>query len=145
MSIIESIYNFILTCPLLKEKDGYVVLNVDYSNGQDATTYSISPVPCNPVLKEYLGGTDNQFLFTLSSVEYFGVDPDVNKANIAFYEGFKDWLKLNNDTGVLPNMEDTQNPYEIKALTGAYLQDNQADMSKARYVITCQLKYDEIN
>jgi hypothetical protein len=146
MSLINSIYDYILTCPILKEYNGYVILNVDYSNGEEVTTYSINETVCNPIVKEYVNGnSENQFLFTISSVEPFGGDADVNADNITFYEKLSKWLKDNNKQKIFPTMEEGQTPTSIKALTGGYLFDNQQDMTKARYCIQCKLIYDQKN
>lgn len=145
MSAIESIYNYILTCPLLKEfSPGIIMLNVDYSNGQKVTSYSISEIPCNPILKEYTGGIqEKQFQFALFNVESFGEDADQNMLNLAFCEKFSKWIYENNKNEVFPTMEEGQEPTEIKILTNGSMLDNQADMTAARYVVQCRLKYEE--
>lgn len=144
--IIDAIRDYILTCPLLKATTdtNFITLNVDYSQSDQATTYSISETVCQPVLKTYTNGsTENQFIFTLSSVEYFGSDATQNIANINFYEQFSDWLKANNKAKIFPTLEADKQPFLMKATTNGYLFDNQVDMSKARYVIQIQMKYDQ--
>lgn len=49
-SIIESIRTFFLTCPFLH--DGRV--NVDYLG--EEMSYSIDPLPCDPVIQKYVDG-----------------------------------------------------------------------------------------
>lgn len=145
MSVIQSIYNYILTCPLLKEySPGIVKLNVDYSNGQQVTTYSITEIPCNPTLNTYVNGIEEkQYQFALFNVESFGEDAEQNMINLAFCEQFSKWIYQNNKNGIFPIMDEGQEPTEIKTLTVGSMLDNQADMSAARYVVQCRLKYEE--
>ena len=56
MSIIESIRNYLLTCPYLKELSD---VNVDFLP-DDPTTYSIEQTPTEPIIKTYLDGSYNQ-------------------------------------------------------------------------------------
>lgn len=145
MSVIESIYNYILTCPFLKEfSTGIIMLNVDYSNGQKVTSYSISEIPCNPVLNTYINGIqEKQFQFALFNVESFGENAEQNMLNLAFCEQFSRWIYENNKNEIFPTMDEGQEPTEIKMLTVGSMLDNQADMSAARYVVQCRLKYEE--
>ena len=145
MSVIDGIRSYISDCPHLKLfNDAFTVINVDYSNGDEATTYSINETVCQPVLKTYINGdTEKQFLFTFSSVEYFGSDVATIIENIGFYEKFSDWLENNTNKRILPILDTGKTATKIKALTGGYLFDNQADMTKARYQIHCQLIYDQ--
>jgi hypothetical protein len=145
MSVIDSIRNYIMTFPDLKLfEEAFSVVRVDYSDSSQATTYSINETVCNPTLKTYINGDkEKQFLFTFSSVEYFGSDVATNIDNIDFYEKFSEWLESNTTNGILPSMDEGKTATSIKALTAGYLFDNQADATKARYVIQCQLKYDQ--
>lgn len=147
MSILNSLYDYIKSCPLLQEStNGILMLKVDYSQTDNATSYSINETVCKPELKTYVNGdSENQFIFTMTSIEYFGSDEDVNIANIYFYEQFAQWLKSNSFKKILPAMEYGQTAVKIKALTGGYLFDNAADATTARYCIQCQLIYDQKN
>lgn len=144
MSIIESVKNYINTFPDLKLfQKAFTVVRVDYSDSSQVTTYTINETVCNPVLKTYINGDkQKQFLFTFSSVEYFGSDIATNIDNLHFYEKFYDWLEDNTTKRILPAMDEGKTALSIKALTGGYLFDNQADATKARYVIQCQLIFD---
>jgi len=147
MSILNSLYNYIKLCPLLQESsNGILSLKVDYSQSDNVTSYSINETVCKPELKTYVNGdSENQFIFTLTSIEHFGSDEDVNITNIYFYEQFAQWLKSNSFKKILPTMEEGQTPSKIKALTGGYLFDNAADATTARYCIQVQLIYDQKN
>lgn len=145
MSIILSLYEYFKTCPFLRTYgDNYTKVYIDFSNDEEITTYSINETPCNPVLKtDVVGNTENQFLFTISSVESYGSDSDNNASNVTFYEEFSKWIKENNKLGILPVLESDKNATKIKCLTGGYMLQNSADVMSARYVIQMQLIYDQ--
>jgi hypothetical protein len=146
MSIINAIYDYISTCPLLKPYGDYTTVYVDYSKDDEATTYSVNAVPCNPVIKTYItGDTVNQFLFTLSSVENYSADMNVNTANISFYEQFNKWIRENNKNGIFPTLGEDQEATKIECLTGGYMFANSASGATSRYVIQCKLTYDQSN
>jgi hypothetical protein len=148
MSIIESIYNYLLTYPNLRKNVEYddVDMYIDYSKNDEVTTYSISEVPCNPVTKTYVSGnTVNQFLFNIVSVENYGSDKDNNISNIAFFEDFSKWIKENNKYGIFPAMDEDKKTNKIECLTGGYMLDNSTDGRYARYVIQMKLTYDQKN
>ena len=75
-SIIESIRTFFLTCPFLH--DGRV--NVDYLG--EEMSYSIDPLPCDPVIQKYVdGGKKKQYQFAVCSKEVYDEDARVNIEN----------------------------------------------------------------
>ena len=145
MSVILSIYEYVKTCPFLKTYlANETAVYIDFASDEQITTYTISEVPCNPVIKTYTNGdTENQFLFMISSIESYGSDKDNNASNLAFYEDFAKWIKENNKLGILPLLESDKNATKIKCLTGGYMFQNAADATSARYVIQCQLVYDQ--
>lgn len=148
MSIIESIYNYLKTCSFLKLSisEDCTVINVDYSKNDEVETYSINEVPCKPVIKTYVtGDTENQFLFVVGSVENYGSDVDQNISNLAFYEDFSKWIRTNNKNGILPIMDENQNPTYIECTMQPYMLDNSADGRFARYVVHVRLVYDQLN
>ena len=78
-SIIESIRTFFLTCPFLH--DGRV--NVDYLG--EEMSYSIDPLPCDPVIQKYVdGGKKKQYQFAVCSKEVYDEDARVNIENSGF-------------------------------------------------------------
>lgn len=144
MSIISSLYDYLLTCPFLKQVDGYTMLYVDYSKDDETVTYSLNETPCNPVIKTYVSGnTVNQFLFTISSIENYGSDSELNTSNLKFYEDFSEWIRTNNKNTLLPSMEADKNPTKIECLTGGYMLNNASNGQSARYVIQMKLTYDQ--
>lgn len=147
MNIIESVRTYIASCEHLKLfQDAFPILRVDYTETDKATTYSINETVCNPVLHTYINGDkEKQFLFTFSSVEYFGSEIAQNIENIGFYEKFSEWLESNSDNGILPTLEEGKQALNIKAITGGYLFDNATDATTARYQIQCRLTYYQKN
>lgn len=135
MKLIESIRNFIMTCPLLA--DGR--LNVDYL-GFEPTEYSIDGTPVEPVIKRYVdGGTVRQYNFVFASVEVYGQDTLNNMANSGFYEDFANWLEACSKEGTLPEMDSGKEPLRIEALNTGYLFDTTTHTG--RYQIQCRLIY----
>lgn len=67
-------------------------INVDFLP-EDSQTYSVDAVPTKEVIKEYLdGSTLRQFLFCISSREFYGEDIDQNVDNHSFYEELSAWV-----------------------------------------------------
>lgn len=149
MSIIESLKLYIKECPHLQS---FIIgdlptVHVDMSNMEQATTYSINEVICNPVIKTYVNGNEQkQFLFTFSSVENYGSDgseENPNISNLNFYENFLKWIKENSKNKILPILEDGQKAEKIEVLTGGYLFNNAADGGTALYQAQLRLVYEQ--
>lgn len=137
MTIIESVRNFIETCPYLPEFRAAV--NAQYL-GEDVKSYMIESTPVEPVVKRYTdGSTLRQFAFVFASREYFGPDVIENIDNSGFYEHFADWLEMSTMEGHLPEMEQGKHPRKILATTTGYVFN--ADETKAMYQIQCRLTY----
>lgn len=69
MTLIESIRNYFLTCPLLE--DGKI--NVDFADCVVDMSYNIDVVPGNPIVKRFVdGGRQRQVTFIFSSCEPWG-------------------------------------------------------------------------
>ena len=140
MKIIESVKNFILTCPCLAE---LAAVNVDFLP-ESTDTYSIEEVPVNSVLQTYLDGTqERQFVFVFASRFYYSDETRNNIENSGFYEDFSDWLDEQTKVGNLPVMRDGLTPSKIEAISSGYLFDVSGDLSNARYQIQCRLIYDK--
>ena len=139
MKIIESVKNFILTCPFLAE----LAVNVDFLP-ENTDTYSIEEVPVNSVLQTYLDGTqERQFVFVFASRFYYSDETKNNIENSGFYEDFSDWLDEQTKIGNFPVMRDGLTPSKIEAMSSGYLFDVSGDLSNARYQIQCRLIYDK--
>lgn len=131
--IIESIRDYILSCPFLK--DGKV--NVDYL--PDEMAYSIDPVGGDPVYKQYTDGTClKQFQFSLLSKEAYDGDARTGIANSGFYQFFEEWIERNNMNDIFPELEG-HTPVRVDVLQSGYLFSAEADLG--RYQIICRLIY----
>ena len=140
MKIIESVKNFILTCPCLAE---LAAVNVDFLP-ESTDTYSIEGVPVNSVLKTYLDGSqERQFVFVFASRFYYSDETRNNLENSGFYEAFSDWLDEQTKKGNLPVMREGLTATKIEAMSSGYLFDVSGDLSNARYQIQCRLIYDK--
>ena len=140
MKIIESVKNFILTCPCLVE---LARVNVDFLP-DSPDTYSIEETPAQSVMQTYLDGTqERQFVFVFASRFYYSDETRNNIENSGFYEDFSDWLDEQTRIGNLPVMRDGMTPSKIEAISSGYLFDVSGDLSNARYQIQCRLIYDK--
>lgn len=139
-TIIESVRNYIKTCPYLKEfEDEIVKVNVDKLE-EESTVYSINESVFDPILKRYIdGSSERQFVFVFASRESYGKDVIENINNIGFYEDFADWLDNNSKQGILPSLGEGKQALSIQAITNGYA--FQTDIEKAQYQIQIQLKY----
>lgn len=131
---IESIRNYIMQCPLMEDER----VNVDYV-GTDMS-YSIDPLPCDPVIQRYTdGGAKKQFQFALTSNETYDEDARVNIENSGFYEVFEDWLETQNMKNELPELPAKKTAVAFETLNKGYLYDTDGNL--ARYRIECRLIY----
>ena len=99
-SIIDALEKYFIGCELLK--DG--ALRVDYL-GEKPVEYTIEVLPCDPVVKRYLGGsTVRQYLFAFGSREFYSQERLQNIQNSAFYELLADWVETRSLSGILPEL-----------------------------------------
>lgn len=137
MSIIESIRNYISTCPLLK--DGYININ---RLDMDPVTYTIDDVAAQPILKTYTdGGTLRQAVFLFASAEDYSKDAVENLKACGFYEEFSSWLEEQTNSGNLPQLEDGSMAQKIEATTNGYSFLTDEAQRVQRYQIQCRLIY----
>lgn len=137
--IINSIRDYIRTCPYLKEFFNAVKVNVDYL-AEDPTSYSIEETPCEPIVKKYVDGSSvRQYEFVFCSRESYGPDVLQNIDNCGFYEDFANWIEEQNDLGNLPVLDSNKECKSIKCLTTGYA--FQTDIDKARYQIQMRMTY----
>lgn len=107
--------------------------------GEDATSYSIEPIPVEPVLKSYRdGGSLNQYVFQFGSREFYDNSVAQNINNLGFYEKFQEEIETNNKNGVLPDIKGIQS---IECLNNGTIQDVQN--STAKYVIQMRITYEK--
>ncbi|EOS33902.1 hypothetical protein C808_05372 [Lachnospiraceae bacterium M18-1] len=133
-NIIASIREHIMKCPLMENER----VNVDYV-GTDMS-YSIDPLPCDPVIQRYTdGGVKKQFQFALTSNEAYDEDARVNIENSGFYEAFEDWLEKQNLKDDLPDLPKGKTAVVFETLNKGYLYDTDGNL--ARYRVECRLIY----
>ena len=134
--MIEEIRNYFLkNVSLTKEFDNILA---DFL-GDEATSYTIEPIPVEPVLKPYSdGGSLNQYVFQFGSREYYDNSVAQNINNLGFYERFQEEIETNNKNGVLPNIKGIQS---IECLNNGTIQDVQN--GTAKYVIQMRITYEK--
>lgn len=136
-SIIDALEKYFIGCELLK--DG--ALRVDYL-GEKPVEYTIEVLPCDPVVKRYLGGsTVRQYLFAFGSREFYSQERLQNIQNSAFYERLADWVETRSMSGVLPELPDGMEAQQLEVVSSGYLFDG--SMTNARYQIQLRLLYFE--
>lgn len=134
-SIIDALEKYFIGCELLK--DG--ALRVDYL-GEKPVEYTIEVLPCDPVVKRYLGGsTVRQYLFAFGSREFYSQERLQNIQNSAFYERLADWVETRSMSGVLPELPDGMEAQQLEVVSSGYLFDGL--MTNARYQIQLRLLY----
>lgn len=134
-SIIDALEKYFIGCELLK--DG--ALRVDYL-GEKPVEYTIEVLPCDPVVKRYLGGsTVRQYLFAFGSREFYSQERLQNIQNSAFYERLADWVETRSMSGVLPELPDGMEAQQLEVVSSGYLLDG--SMTNARYQIQLRLLY----
>lgn len=134
-SIIDALEKYFIGCELLK--DG--ALMVDYL-GEKPVEYTIEVLPCDPVVKRYLGGsTVRQYLFAFGSREFYSQERLQNIQNSAFYELLADWVETRSMSGILPELPDGMEAQQLEVVSSGYLFDG--SMTNARYQIQLRLLY----
>lgn len=134
-SIIDALEKYFIGCELLK--DG--ALRVNYL-GEKPVEYTIEVLPCDPVVKRYLGGsTVRQYLFAFGSREFYSQERLQNIQNSAFYERLADWVETKSMSGVLPELPDGMEAQQLEVVSSGYLFDG--SMTNARYQIQLRLLY----
>ncbi len=131
--MIDKLREYIAKCPYLKE---YAELNVEYL-ADKTNTYSINEnAGYNPILNQFICGSERQFLFTFDSKLKWNEDIQNNIDNSKFFENFRNWLETNNKNKTFPEISGV---YSIGATTNGYIFATNAN--EAIYRIQCFLNY----
>ncbi len=136
MTVIEGIREWLKTYDGLS--DGRI--NVDFLP-EDAKAYSVDAVPTKEVIKKYLdGSTLRQFLFCVSSREFYGDDIAQNVDNHTFYEDLSTWIESQQKKRLLPAIGTGRTIRSIEINSNAYpfVVD---EHGTARYQIQINLTY----
>ena len=105
--------------------------------GDDAITYTIEPIPVEPIIRPYTDGSSlRQYVFQFGSREFYDNGVAQNIENLDFYEKFKNEIETNNKNGILPNIDGIQT---IECLTDGTIQDVQN--GTAKYIIQMRITY----
>ena len=134
--MIEKIRDYFKTKVTLAEEFDNIL--VDFL-GEDATTYSIEPIPVEPKIRPYRdGGSLNQYVFQFGSREFYDNSVAQNINNLGFYDKFQEEIETNNKNGVLPDIKGIQS---IECLNNGTIQDVQS--GTAKYVIQMRITYEK--
>lgn len=131
--MIDEVRKYIAKCPYLKE---YSELNIEYLIDK-VNTYSINEnAGYDPILNQFIIGSERQFMFTFDSKLIWNEDIQNNIDNSKFFENFRNWLETNNKNKIFPEIPGI---YKIQALTNGYIFATNAN--EAIYRIQCKLEY----
>ena len=132
--MIEKIREYFLTkVTLAKEFDNILA---DFL-GDKATSYTIEPIPIEPILRQYAdGGSLRQYAFQFGSREYYDDSVAQNIANLEFYEKFQEEIEKNNSNGVRPKITGIQS---IECTSHGTLDGTES--GTAKYVIQMKITY----
>ena len=107
--------------------------------GDEATSYTIEPIPTDVVLRQYRdGGSLNQLIFQFGSREFYDNSVAQNINNLDFYEKFQEEIERNNKNNVLPDIKGIQS---IECLNNGTIQDVQN--GTAKYIIQMRITYEK--
>ena len=116
MTIIEGIRTWLKSYNGLS--DGRI--NVDFLP-ERAKTYSVDTVPTREVIKKYLdGSTLRQFLFCISSREFYSEDIEQNMDNHSFYEALSAWIDTQRRKRSFPAFGEGRTVRSIEVNSTAY-------------------------
>lgn len=135
-SIIEGIRDYLSS---YDEISGETPIWVQYL-GTDPGQFSISPLPGDRTIDEYIDGTKLMvYPFAIESVENADDDPERADTN-QFYESLADWLEEQTLARNLPDLPSGKTAEEIKASTWGYLNEF-GESGTETYLIQCELIY----
>lgn len=138
--IIESLMNYILTCPYLEKLSKFGLNFLD----RNSKNYSIEEVPSKSTISKKVDGSyEKQFVFVFASMFDYSEELENQIYNSGFYEDFSDWIEENNDNEIFPKLRDGLIPTSIEVETSGYLYGVTEGMDKARFQIQCKLIYEK--
>lgn len=115
-------------------------LSVDFLP-EEAKSYSVDTVPTTEIVKRYLDGSSiRQYLFCVSSREFYSDDIAQNVDNQAFYEGLSAWLESKSKRRQFPSIGAgrTVRSIEISSTAYPFIVD---EHGTARYQLQLKLTY----
>ena len=126
MSMIQAVWDYFSTCPLLENQR---ILGVDRL-GVDPIEYTIDILPSEQIVKRYVDG---------SSREPYGRDVIQNIQNSEFYEKFADWVEQNDDAGIYPDFGKWKTVRSIQVISSGYAVE--VTEKTSRYQIQLRITY----
>lgn len=132
-AMIDEVRDYMAKCPYLKE---YAELNIEYLIDKVNAGSINENAGYNPILNQFLIGSERQFLFTFDSKLHWNEDIQNNIDNSKIFENIRNWLETNNRNKIYPNIKGI---YEIGATTNGYIFATNAN--EAIYRIQCFLNY----
>ena len=138
MTLIETVRNYIASCPLLENN---AILGIDKLDSI-GIAYTIDAIPSDPIIKQYAdGGQLRQFQFIFASRQYYGMNVLENLENSGFYENFVDWIEKNNARGLsrFINLGMDRKALSIAINSMPYVYDTEENT--ARYQVQLSLQY----
>ena len=140
-AIIDGIRVYFDTCPVISALATRV--KVDFLKDQNRS-FSIEPIPIDPVIEEYLDGIrEKRYRFSLMVKFPYSEEAKLNIENNAVFEKIARWIEEQNDIEHLPEMPIHCYPEAINVIsTGALLQVT-PDWKVGRYQMIMELIYIE--
>ena len=144
MTIIESVRNYILECPYLRDLKkanvNFLPKNVDNCSIEEL------PSPNGNVIKSYLDGTiEREFNFVFACIFDYSEDLQTNIENSGFFENFQQWIENNELNEVYPKLRNGMTPISIAVTTTGYLYYVPEKIDRAIYQIQLKLIYEKEN
>lgn len=143
--IIESIREYIDTFESLKK---ITDLNIEYRPTNEIH-YLVEEIPMEMdgiINEDIVGNTTRVYQFALITMFKYDERIKSDIENSAFFDDFQEWVEQNNKNKILPVLEDDRlSSMKIETLTTPYLIWDEVAMSKAKYMVKCQLIYEKEN
>lgn len=140
MTVIQAIKIYLEECPLLKSLGTKIKVDFLQEKGK---SYSIEPIPVNPVVSNYIaGGGERQYAFYLAVKFNYSDEAQMNIENSGFFEEFADWLEIQNDEDNLPILSNGKQATKLEVTSNGYLFGITPDMKHGRYQIQLRLLYE---
>lgn len=134
--IIKAIKDFFGECPLLA--GGHI--GVDYLPA-DAGEYVIEPLPCNPIVKKYVGGgTLRRYDFVFASRKEYSEEVRLLIANSGLFENITGWIEEQSKSEKLPELPEGCSAQWLEVTSGGYLFSDDGN-NTAVYQMQCRLVY----
>lgn len=141
-TVVESVRDFILTCPHLEQ---LAKVDINFLDNK-SINYSIETTPSQNggIVNEYLDGSkEMEFLFVFACMFDYSEDLQQQIENCGFFEMFEEWILECNDNDVLPMLSNGKKSTSIECTTSGYTFLVSPTMDKARCQIQLKLIYEK--